>query len=82
MEAVVLGRRRWMGERLFCCLLLFYAITTVFQLYHGDDMMSEMRRRKPEPTLLLTQGICLTPAPYRHGMRVIHSGGMDCSTAK
>ena len=28
-------------------LLLFYAIATVFQLCHGDDMMYEMRRRKP-----------------------------------
>ena len=35
--------------------LLFYGIATVFQLYHGSDMMSEIRRRKPEPTLLLTQ---------------------------
>ena len=34
------------------CLL---AIATVFQLYHGGDMMYEMRRRKPEPTLLSTQ---------------------------
>ena len=27
-------------------LLLFYAITTVFQLYHCSDMIFEMRRRK------------------------------------
>ena len=40
----------------FVCLLV-YAITTVFQLYHGDDMMYEMRRRKPKPTSLPTQGI-------------------------
>ena len=40
--------------RLFVCLL-FYAIATVFQLFHGGDMY-EMRR-KPEPTLLPTQGI-------------------------
>ena len=33
---------------------LFYAIATVFQLYHGGDIMYEMRRRKPEPTLLST----------------------------
>ena len=32
--------------------LLFYAIAAIFQLYHGNDMMYEMRRRKPEPTLL------------------------------
>ena len=43
------------------CLLLFYAIAKVFQLYHGGDMMPEMRRRKPEPTLLLTQGIFNPP---------------------
>ena len=39
------------------CLLLFYAMATVFRLYHGGDMMYEMKRRKPESTLLLTQGI-------------------------
>ena len=39
------------------CLLLFYAIATVFQLYHGGDMMYEMRRRKPELTRLQTQVI-------------------------
>ena len=31
---------------------LFYTIAIVFQLYHGGDKMYEMRRRKPEPTLL------------------------------
>ena len=44
------------GVSLFCVfifvyLLLFYVIKTVFQLYHGSDTMSEIRRRKPEPTL-------------------------------
>ena len=39
----------------FVCLLLFYVI--VFQLHHGGDMMHEIRRRKSEPTLLLTQEI-------------------------
>ena len=39
------------------CLLLFYAIATVFKLHHGADMMYEMRTRKPESTLLPTQGI-------------------------
>ena len=39
------------------CLLLFYAIAILFQLYHGGDMMYEMRRRMPEPTFLLTQRI-------------------------
>ena len=33
------------------CLLLFYVIATVFQLYLGSVLMYEMRR-KPEPTLL------------------------------
>ena len=33
----------------FVCLLLFYATSTVFQLYHGGGMMYEMRRRKPKP---------------------------------
>ena len=40
--------------RSICFLLLFFAIATLFQLYHGGDMMYEMRRRKSEPTLLLT----------------------------
>ena len=35
----------------FICLLLFYAIGMVFQLYHGSDMMLGMRRRQPGPTL-------------------------------
>ena len=44
------------------CLLLFYAIGTVFQLCHyGSDIMQEMTRRKPEPTLELTQGIFNLP---------------------
>ena len=32
----------------FVCFLLFYAIVTVFQLYHGGNMMYEMRRKKRE----------------------------------
>ena len=44
-------------------VLLFYAIATVFQLHHRGDMMYEIRRRKLEPTLLLTQGI-LNPPHY------------------
>ena len=39
---------------LFVCFVLFYATATVFQLYLCVDMMYEMRRRKPKPTLLLT----------------------------
>ena len=41
--------------------LLFYVKATVFQLYHGHDMMYEVRRRKPEPTLLHTQEIFNLP---------------------
>ena len=36
------------------CLLLCDATAILFQWYHGGDMMYEMRRRTPEPTLLLT----------------------------
>ena len=49
-----------------CVCLLFYAIATVFHLYHDGDMMYEMRR-KPDLTLLLTQGIF--KLLHRHGMR-------------
>ena len=48
-------------------LLLFYTIATVFQLYHSGDMMYEMRRRKPEPTLLVTQWIF--NLPHHIGMK-------------
>ena len=41
-------------------LLLFYAIARAFQLYHGSDMIYETRK-KPDPTLLLTQGIFNLP---------------------
>ena len=37
--------------------MLFYTTTTVFHLYQGGDMMHEMRKQKPAPTPLLTQGI-------------------------
>ena len=43
-----------MAVNRFVCLLLFYAIATVVQLYHGTDMMYEIRRRKTECTLLPT----------------------------
>ena len=36
--------------------LLFCTIAKVFQIYLGSDMMYEMKRRKPEPTLLPIQG--------------------------
>ena len=42
-------------------LVLFYAIATAFQ--YSSDMMHKMGRRKPEPTLLQTQGI-----PHHIGM--------------
>ena len=48
-------------ERGKFCLLLFYVRATVFQLYHGGDIMCELRRRKPEPTHLPTQGISNVP---------------------
>ena len=47
-------------------LLLFYAIETVFCLYHGGDIMCKMRKRKPERTHLLTLGIIIVP--YYIGM--------------
>ena len=50
-------------------LLLFYAIAIVFQLYHGGDVMYEMRRRKGKSTLYQLKG-SLTSTPYRHGIRV------------
>ena len=42
-------------------VLLFYAIVTVFQLYHGGDMMHEMRRRKSKPMPSPTQEIFNLP---------------------
>ena len=42
-------------------LLLFYARATVFQLYHGGNIMYEMRGRKPEPAPLPTQVIFNLP---------------------
>ena len=42
-------------------LVLFYAIATVFQLYHSHHFMYQIRRRKPEPTLLQTQGLFNVP---------------------
>ena len=45
------------GGKWIVCLLLFHARATVFQLYLDSDMMYEMRKRKPKPTLSPTQGI-------------------------
>ena len=50
-------------------LLLFYAIATVFKLDFDGDMMYEMRRRKREPTLLLTQAIFKLPIPCSNCIR-------------
>ena len=47
--------------QLLVCLLLFYAIATVFQLYLGIDVMYKMSRRNPKPPLLLTRGIFNLP---------------------
>ena len=48
------------------CLVLFYAIATVFQLYQGSDMRYEMRSRNPDPTLLPIQGMFYPSPPLRH----------------
>ena len=40
---------------------LVYAISSVFQLYNGSDMMYEMSWRKPELTFLPSQGIFNLP---------------------
>ena len=55
------GRVDWRGcvpdiQQVGTGCLLFYAIATVFQVYHGRDMIYEIRKRKPASTLLLTQG--------------------------
>ena len=47
-------------EGLFA-LLLFYTIATVLQLYLGGNMMYDMRRIKPKPTLLPTQRVFHLP---------------------
>ena len=49
------------GGGMCVCLLFCYTIVTVFQLYHGGDMMYEMRKKKPKPTLLLTRRIFNLP---------------------
>ena len=40
-----------------CYCFIWWQQTTVFQLYHGSNMMNEMRTRKSKPTLLPTQWI-------------------------
>ena len=46
-----------MLDYLFLCSLLFYVRARIFHLHHGSDMMYDMRRRKPEHTLLPTRRI-------------------------
>ena len=41
----------------FVCLLVVVLRHSIFQLYHGGDIMHDIRSRKSEPTLLLTQRI-------------------------
>ena len=74
MEAIWCQRTSlWLCvHKTLVCLLLLYDIATVFQLYHGGDMMFEMRRRKTEPILLPTQGIFNLP-PYRVAWGKAHS---------
>ena len=47
-----LVERRLPGGNQMVLFLLFYTLATVFQLFHRGDMIYEMRRRKPKPTLL------------------------------
>ena len=78
-------------KQYFVCLL-FYAISTVFQLYHGGDMMCdyEMRRRKPKHTLLPIQGIFNLPHHIVMAWEELAfddvvsyaQSTMDCSTTK
>ena len=57
--AVSLRRHNMEWTSLFVCLLLFSVfIATLFQLYHGSDMMYEITRTMHELTLLPTQWIC------------------------
>ena len=58
---MIYQNRRRSGHCLRLVCLLFYAIATLFQLYHNSDAVNEMRRRKPEPTLLLTKEIVNLP---------------------
>ena len=38
-------------------LVMFHAIAIIVQLHLGGDMMYDMKRRKPETTLLPTEGV-------------------------
>ena len=76
---------------IFVCLLLFYAIAIVFQIYHGSDIMNETRRRKPKSTLLPTQwtfnlphhiGMVSEELAFDDIWYITHSVEMDCRTAK
>ena len=50
-----------MSSEVLCLFVFVLHHSTVFQLYHGCDMMYEMRKRKPEPKPLLTQEIFNLP---------------------
>ena len=52
MIFTVIVQQKVKSQDIFVCLLLFDAIATVFQLYHGGDMMYEMRRRKARAYML------------------------------
>ena len=53
-----------LSRKAFVCFC--FTPKKLFQLDHGGDMMYEMRRRKLEPTLFLTQGI--DNLPHHIGM--------------
>ena len=46
-----------------------YTMATEFQLYLGGDVMYEMRRTTPEPTLLQTQALKDSLNLPKHGAR-------------
>ena len=50
-----------MKQHFTSSVCLFYAIAPDVQLYHGGDIMYDMRRRKPEPTPLPTQEMFKVP---------------------
>ena len=56
-----------------CLFVVVIRQATVFQLYHGGDMMYKMRRTKPERTLLQTQGIF--NLPHQIGIVLFGVGG-------
>ena len=51
---------------MFVCLLLFYAVATLFQLYHDSDIMYEMRQRKARVYTFTYSQDLSPPTPYKH----------------